>query len=47
MAEVMCRDADDLLELVDVSIRSLPGVSAVQTIICEDFLYRRIAPAAD
>lgn len=44
MAEVMCRDADDLFELVDVGIRSLPGVSAVQTIVCEDFLYRRIAP---
>lgn len=47
MAEVMCRDADDLFELVDSRIRSLPGVSAVQTIVCEDFLYRRIAPATD
>lgn len=47
MAEVLCRDADDLFELVDNRIRSLPGVSAVQTIICEDFLYRRIAPATD
>ncbi|QFI68773.1 Lrp/AsnC family transcriptional regulator [Sinorhizobium alkalisoli] len=45
LAEVMCRDADDLFDLVDHRIRSLPGVSAVQTIICEDFLYRRIKPA--
>ncbi|TPN20839.1 Lrp/AsnC family transcriptional regulator [Mesorhizobium sp. B2-3-3] len=47
MAEVMCRDADDLFDLVDKRIRSLPGVSSVQTIICEDFLYRRITPADD
>ncbi|WP_164923784.1 Lrp/AsnC family transcriptional regulator [Sinorhizobium fredii] len=44
MAEVMCRDPDDLFELLDKRIKSLPGISSVQTILCEDFLYRRITP---
>lgn len=47
MVEVMCRDADDLFEFVDKRIRVLQGVRTVQTIVCEDFLYRRIAPATD
>jgi len=47
MAEVMCRDSDDLFDLVDKRIRTLPGVGAVQTIVCEDFLYRRISPVGD
>ncbi len=46
MVEVICRDKEDLLNLINNDVRDLSGIAALETIICEDFFYRRVIPMA-
>lgn len=44
MTEVVCRNRADLYTLVDGTLRAMPGVASAQTLICDEFLYRRLIP---
>jgi DNA-binding Lrp family transcriptional regulator len=44
MAEVICRDKTDLARLLDERVRALPGLDRVETLMCYEFLYRKINP---
>ncbi|MGY1591189.1 Lrp/AsnC family transcriptional regulator [Geodermatophilus sp. SYSU D00708] len=45
-AEVVCRDAHELMRLVDLEVRSLSGVSHTELLICLDLYYRPVQPTA-
>jgi Lrp/AsnC family transcriptional regulator for asnA, asnC and gidA len=44
MMEVVCRDKADLYTLVDATLRTVPGIASAQTLLCDEFLYRRLVP---
>jgi Lrp/AsnC family transcriptional regulator for asnA, asnC and gidA len=45
-AEVVCTTTEDLLEVMDSGIRTIPGVARVESFIYLDLQYRRVPPAA-
>jgi DNA-binding Lrp family transcriptional regulator len=45
-AEVVCTTAEDLVELMDAGIRTIPGVEHVESYVYLDLQYRRVPPAA-
>jgi len=46
LAEVVCRDPADLLDLLDRDIRSLDGVARVEALQCLELFYRPVSPVA-
>lgn len=46
LAEVVCRDKDDLLRLLDRDVRGLQDISRIETLVCDELLYRRVVPTA-
>jgi Lrp/AsnC family transcriptional regulator for asnA, asnC and gidA len=44
-AEAVCRDAQDVMRLIDSEIRSLPGVERTELLMCLDLYYRAVRPA--
>ncbi|MCW2579932.1 MAG: HTH-type transcriptional regulator [Blastococcus sp.] len=45
-AELVCRDTDELMRLVDLEIRSLAGVARTEMQLCLDLYYRPVQPTA-
>jgi DNA-binding Lrp family transcriptional regulator len=45
MVEVVCKDKDELLQLVDDQVRRKYGFARTEVLVCFDFLYRKIAYA--
>ncbi|MCX4479193.1 Lrp/AsnC family transcriptional regulator [Streptomyces cellulosae] len=44
-AEAVCRDAQDVMRLIDSEIRTLPGVERTELLMCLDLYYRAVRPA--
>jgi len=44
LAEVVCRDHTDLLDLIDREVRPLEGISRLEAMLCLDLYYRRVSP---
>jgi DNA-binding Lrp family transcriptional regulator len=43
-AEVVCRDSQDVMRLVDSEIRTLTGVAGTELLMCLDLYYRAVQP---
>ena len=46
LAEVVCTTSEDLLSTMNSGVRTIPGVSAVESFVYLDLQYRRVPPAA-
>lgn len=44
-AEVVCRDKNDLLRIVDEEVRPMQEVGHTESLLCHDLYYRRVIPA--
>jgi Lrp/AsnC family transcriptional regulator for asnA, asnC and gidA len=44
LAEVVCRDNADLLEIMDREMRPVQGIAKLEAILCLEMFYRRLSP---
>ena len=47
LAEVVCRDKDDLFQLLDRDVRPSSDIARLESLLCDDLFYRRVMPAPD
>jgi Lrp/AsnC family transcriptional regulator for asnA, asnC and gidA len=45
LAEVVCRDKDDLFQLLDRDVRRSSDIARLESLLCDDLFYRRVMPA--